>query len=89
MVDAHILKPNWTLCHAPGSWNEQNEQKWTKISKSPKRPKMTRNRFVSLLEVSLQSLGPLQCPEGVLGGGYTCPKYVPGVSEILYPLWGQ
>jgi len=50
---------------------------------------MTRNRFVSLSEVSLQNFGPLQYPEGVLGGGYICPKYVPGVSEILYPLWGQ
>jgi len=50
---------------------------------------MPQNRYVSLLEVSLQSLGPLQYPEGVLGGGYICPKYGPGVSEILYPLWGQ
>ena len=45
---------------------------------------MTRNRFVSLLEVSLQSLGPLQCPEGVLGGGYICPKYVDRECVVLY-----
>ena len=44
---------------------------------------MTWNRFVSLLEVSLQSLGFLGCSEGEPGGGYNCPKLVPRVSEIL------
>ena len=50
---------------------------------------MTWNRFVSLLEVSLQSLGFLGCSEGEPGGGYICPKLVARVSEILYPLLGQ
>ena len=68
---------------------KENEGKLTNISNCPKRLKMTWNRFVSLLEVSLQSLGFLGCSEGEPGGGYNCPKLVPRVSEILYPLWGQ
>ena len=56
------------------------------ISNCPKRLEMTWNRFVSLLEVSLQSLGFLGCSEGEPGGGYICPKLVARVSEILYPL---
>ena len=54
------------------------------ISNCPKRLEMTWNRFVSLLEVSLQSLGFLGCSEGEPGGGYICPKLVARVSEILY-----
>ena len=40
------------------------------ISNCPKSLEMTWNRFISLLEVSLQSLGFLGCSEGEPGGGY-------------------